>query len=47
MNYNPFEHISFKSVFDPKIMDFESVALAKVVHIYVCDKRHECIIYII
>jgi hypothetical protein len=32
--YNPFEHIRFKSVFDPK-MDFESVALTKVVHEYV------------
>jgi hypothetical protein len=30
-----------------KIMDFESVVLTKVVHIYVCDRGHECIIYMI
>ncbi len=29
-----------------KLMDFENVALTKVVHIYVI-KRHECIIYMI
>jgi len=29
-----------------KIMDFENVALTKVVHIYV-KKKHECIIYMI
>jgi hypothetical protein len=30
-----------------KIMDFENVALTKVIHIYICDRRYECIIYII
>ncbi len=29
-----------------KIMDFESVALMKVVHV-ICDKGHECILYMI
>ncbi len=32
---NQFEHIWFKCVFTLKIMDFENVALTKVVHIYV------------
>jgi hypothetical protein len=32
-----------------KIMDFESVALTKVVHIYIyiCDREHECILFMI
>jgi hypothetical protein len=30
-----------------KIMDFENVALTKGVHIYICDKGYECIIYMI
>jgi hypothetical protein len=29
-----------------KIMDFENVPLTKIVH-YLCDQRHECIIYMI
>jgi hypothetical protein len=29
-----------------KILDFENVALTKVVHIF-CDRGHECIIYMI
>jgi hypothetical protein len=33
--YNPFEHIWFKSVFDPKNYGFENVPLTKVVHVYV------------
>jgi hypothetical protein len=35
--YNSFEHIWFKSVLTLKIMDFESVALTKIVHIYVIE----------
>jgi hypothetical protein len=30
-----------------KIMDFENMALTKVVHIYVIEGMHECIIYMI
>jgi hypothetical protein len=28
-----------------KIVDFENVISTKVVHIYICDIGHECIIY--
>jgi hypothetical protein len=35
--YNQFEHIWFKSVFDPKNLDFENVPLTKVVHVYVIE----------
>jgi hypothetical protein len=31
------EHIWFKSVFDLEIMDFENVALTKIVHIHVIE----------
>jgi hypothetical protein len=32
-----FKHIWFKSVLDCEILDFENVALTKVVHIYVIE----------
>ncbi len=36
--YNPFEHIWLSKVFlTLKILDFDNVALTKVVHIYVID----------
>jgi hypothetical protein len=43
---NMFEHIDSKMILTLKIMDFENVALTKVVHIYVI-KGYECIINMI
>jgi hypothetical protein len=35
-----------KSLLTLKIMDFESVDLTKIVQ-YICDRKHECIMYMI
>jgi hypothetical protein len=45
-----FSTFSSKVFLTLKIMDFENVALTKVIHyiyIYIYDRRHECIIYMI
>jgi hypothetical protein len=44
--YNQFEHIWFKCVFDPKNYGFWKYSLNKSCP-YLCDKGHECIIYMI
>jgi hypothetical protein len=43
---NRFEHIWLKSAFDPKNHSFENVLLTKK-YSYLCDRKHECIIYMI
>jgi hypothetical protein len=44
--YNWFEHIWFKSVFNLENYGFKKCALNKS-YSHLCDKRHECIIYMI
>jgi hypothetical protein len=43
---NPFEHIWFKSAFDPKNYGFKKCGSNKSCS-YICDRGHECIIYMI
>jgi len=44
--YNPFEHICFKIVFDLKNYGFWKCGFNKSSS-YICDRRHQCIIYMI
>jgi hypothetical protein len=44
--YNPFEHIWFKRVFDLKNYGFWKCGSNKS-NLYICDKGHQCIIYMI
>jgi hypothetical protein len=53
MNFLYIIHLSIfgsKMLLTVKIMDFENVVLSKIhiyIHIYIYDKGHECIIYMI
>jgi len=44
--YNRFEHIWFKSVFDIENYEFWKCGFNKICSC-LCDRRHECIIYMI
>ncbi len=44
--YNPFKHIWFKSDFDSKNYGFWKYASNENCS-YLCDRKHECIIYMI